>query len=77
MLLILSYNNGKKFTKIQSALGKGLFLPYPKTRDLFKDLINSIDNRFIIELVGLRRVGKSTLFFQIINHLIKEKKVNP
>lgn len=56
---------------------KGYFYPYPKTRNLFKNIIGSINNRFIIELVGLRRVGKSTLLFQIINHLIKEKRVDP
>lgn len=56
---------------------KEYFYPYSKTRDLFKDIVNSLNNKFIVELVGLRRVGKSTLLFQTINHLIKEKKINP
>lgn len=56
---------------------KDYFYPYPKTRSLFKKIIHSLSNKFIVELVGLRRVGKSTLLFQIINYLIKEKKINP
>jgi len=55
---------------------KGLLYPYPKKRFIFKDLVNFVEKKFIIELVGLRRVGKSTLFFQMINHLKKEKRVN-
>lgn len=56
---------------------KGYIYPYVKTRHLFEEVINSVNNKFIIELVGLRRVGKSTLLYQIINYLIKDKKINP
>jgi len=56
---------------------KGYVYPYQKTRNLFTDIINSLNNKFIVELIGLRRVGKSTLLYQTINYLIKEKKVDP
>ena len=49
---------------------------WPK-RFLFADLINEIKSRFIISILGLRRIGKSTLLRQIINHLIQEKNINP
>lgn len=43
-------------------------------RTLFKSFLNDIVNfRQIISLVGLRRVGKSTLIKQIIAQMIKEK----
>ena len=50
--------------------------PYPKTRQIFEKLKNTISKRQIVEIVGLRRTGKTTLLFQIINHLL-EKKINP
>ena len=55
---------------------KGYRYPYPKKRQIFPKIKDCLLNRHqIIELVGLRRVGKSTLIFQLINHL-KQKKVN-
>lgn len=56
---------------------KGYIYPYSKVRNIFKEIAHSCDNKFIVELVGLRRVGKSTLLYQVINHLITKKKVNP
>ena len=50
--------------------------PYSKTRQIFEKLKNTISKRQIVEIVGLRRTGKTTLLFQIINHLL-EKKINP
>lgn len=42
-------------------------------RKLFPKIIKSVDNRFIIAIVGLRRTGKTTLLYQIINDLIKKR----
>lgn len=55
---------------------KGYFYPYKKKRFLFSSLLKNINNRFIVELTGLRRVGKSTLLFQLINYLLEEKHIN-
>lgn len=40
-------------------------------------LKNNLNNRQIVFLTGLRRVGKTTLLKLIIQYLIKEKKVDP
>lgn len=37
----------------------------------------NLDNKLVLFLTGLRRVGKTTLIKQTINYLIKEKKVLP
>ncbi|MEM4381299.1 MAG: ATP-binding protein [Candidatus Caldarchaeum sp.] len=42
----------------------------PKHRDLFKTLSNGLFRKYIQVVAGLRRVGKSTLLFQLIKHLI-------
>lgn len=55
---------------------KNFNYPYPKKRKIFSRLLPYLDKKQIIEITGLRRVGKSTVFFQIINFL-KEKKVDP
>lgn len=55
---------------------KGFTYPYPKKRAVFPTLISLLKAKQIIELTGLRRVGKSTLLFQLINHLV-EKTKNP
>ncbi len=41
-------------------------------RDIYGSLITSLDQRFIIALVGLRRIGKTTLLYQLIQHLIDQ-----
>jgi hypothetical protein len=48
----------------------------PHKRELFGELARSINRRFIDLIVGLRRTGKTTLIFQLIDHLLK-KGVNP
>lgn len=50
--------------------------PYPLKREVFARLSEQLDNKFILQLTGLRRTGKSTLIFQLINSLL-EKGVNP
>ena len=55
---------------------KGFFYPYPKKRNIFDRIKKSLNKRQILQIVGLRRVGKSTLIFQLINYL-KNKAINP
>jgi len=44
-------------------------------RNYFSDLIKNLDNKLIINLFWLRRVGKTTLLKQIIDYLITEKNM--
>ena len=48
----------------------------PYKRPLFHEIQKYIDDRQIILVYGLRRVGKTTLFYQVIQHLLDEG-VNP
>lgn len=48
----------------------------PLKRELFGKLIRGLSKRRIDVVVGLRRVGKTTLMYQLIHHLI-ENGVNP
>lgn len=41
-------------------------------RDLFSTLQDNMKNKFIITLIGPRRVGKTTLLHQLINSLLRE-----
>ena len=41
-------------------------------REYFAELKGLLDKRQIIVICGLRRIGKSTLMYQLIQHLIKE-----
>src|SRR3989344_4320236 len=49
---------------------------YSLKRNLFKDILNHLEIRQIIGIVGLRMVGKTTLFYEVIDYLIK-KNINP
>jgi len=51
---------------------KSFRYPYRKKRKLFQQLINQLDTRQIIEISGLRRTGKTTLLFQVLNHLLDQ-----
>ncbi len=51
------------------------FIPEIK-RNLFYELIPYLNKKQIISLVGLRRVGKTTMLYQLIQYLI-EKGVDP
>ncbi|MCG2700857.1 MAG: ATP-binding protein [Candidatus Falkowbacteria bacterium] len=55
---------------------KGFKHPYAKKRDSFALLAKYITKKQIVELIGLRRTGKTILFLQIINYLLVNK-VNP
>ena len=47
-----------------------------RKRNEFNDILEKIDNKRILSIIGPRRVGKSTLIYQTINFLLKEKKVD-
>lgn len=50
---------------------KGFVYPYAKKRDIFEKLVDLLPKKQIIELAGLRRTGKTVLFFQLIKQLIE------
>lgn len=57
---------------------KGSFFPVPSLkRDLFDNLLLSLDSPLITFLSGPRRVGKSVLLKQLINHLVSVERVQP
>ncbi len=50
----------------------------PETkRNAFREIVDMIDDRRIIAIVGPRRTGKTTTMFQIMDMLIREKRINP
>ncbi|OGK20498.1 hypothetical protein A3C23_00460 [Candidatus Roizmanbacteria bacterium RIFCSPHIGHO2_02_FULL_37_13b] len=55
---------------------KDFFYPYPKKRTAFAEILPYFKKKQIIEITGLRRVGKSTLIFQLINQL-KKNNIDP
>ena len=40
-------------------------------RPILRELIKHLDSRFAVLLFGLRRVGKTTTFYQLIKHLLR------
>jgi len=48
-------------------------LALPFKRDNYQEIERHIDKKFIMALVGLRRVGKTTTMYQLIQKLIAEK----
>lgn len=55
---------------------KGFAYHFIQKRKLFQKLADDLEKRQIIEITGLRRTGKTTLFFQLINQLI-EQNIDP
>src|SRR3989338_4967179 len=53
-----------------------LELALPFKREIFSDIERHLNKRFIIALVGLRRTGKTTIMYQLIERLI-QNKINP
>ena len=43
--------------------------------EYLNEILKHLENKEILFLVGIRRVGKTTLMKQTINHLISEKKI--
>ncbi|MCX6804096.1 MAG: ATP-binding protein [Candidatus Diapherotrites archaeon] len=60
------------FEKFNRHWENGFFYPYEKKRDYFEVLLGYLNKKQIIALTGLRRTGKTVLFKQVINYLIKE-----
>lgn len=48
----------------------------PYRRVLFREILKYLELRQAVGIVGLRRVGKTTLLYQLVDHLIKGK-INP
>lgn len=48
-------------------------LALPFKRPIYFEVERSLERRFILALVGLRRTGKTTILYQIIQKLIKDK----
>lgn len=46
-------------------------------RDQLKDIVKWIERREIVSIIGVRRAGKTTLFYEIIDYIIKSKGVDP
>ena len=46
-------------------------LALPFKRDIYPEIEKYMDKRFILALVGLRRVGKTTIMYQLIQKLIE------
>ena len=46
-----------------------------RKRNEFKDILEKIDNKRILSIIGPRRVGKSTLIYQTINYLLEKQNV--
>lgn len=55
---------------------RGFRYPFPKKRALLGVLLKQLSKKQIVEIVGLRRTGKTVLLFQVINHLLN-KNVDP
>ena len=49
---------------------------YKKNRDEFNEIVELVNEKRILSIIGPKRVGKSTLLYQTANHLIKNN-VNP
>ncbi len=48
-----------------------------KERVEFNTIMSKLNEKRILSIIGPRRVGKSTLLYQTINHLLKEEKIEP
>ncbi|BDC17844.1 ATP-binding protein [Acidianus sp. HS-5] len=53
---------------------KEQFTGYP--REYAKQVLDIMKSGFVADVVGVKRSGKSTIFNQVISHLIKEEKVD-
>lgn len=49
-------------------------LALPFKRDSYREIEQHLDKRFITALIGLRRVGKTTTIYQLIQKLLKDTK---
>src|SRR3989344_1271410 len=56
---------------IKGSVDTELALPFK--RDNYQEIESQVSKRFIIALIGLRRVGKTTSMYQLIQKLLDEK----
>jgi predicted AAA+ superfamily ATPase len=49
----------------------------PRQRKLFDDILNVMDDRRILCITGPRRTGKTTMMYQLMDHLIRESHAEP
>jgi len=54
---------------------KDFFYNISFKRDYFEELLPNIEDKFIINIIGLRRVWKTTIMKQFIDYLIVEKNI--
>jgi predicted AAA+ superfamily ATPase len=54
---------------------ENFFYNYSFSRDVFEDCYGLLQNKYITRLIGLRRVGKSTIMKQMIDRLIEKEKI--
>ena len=47
------------------------------TREIVKEILPWIERKEIISILGVRRAGKTTLLYEVVDYLIHEKGVNP
>ena len=50
---------------------EGFFYGYRKKREVFKELMELLQKKQVIAIHGLRRVGKTVLMWQLIDHLVR------
>lgn len=48
-----------------------------KKREEFDTIVNKLEQKRILSIIGPRRVGKSTLIYQTIHYLLEDKKIEP
>ena len=66
----------KYITEQNTHWGEGFFAS-GFSREVTTKLEKLVATRQILAILGVRRSGKSTVSKQLINYLIKQKKVNP
>jgi hypothetical protein len=62
---MIRFNEWWKTSEVRKELKK------EKHRNLFEEILPYLNDHQIISLIGLRRTGKTTLMYQLIDHLIK------
>ncbi len=65
----------EKIIRFNKHFEDNYFYEDEKKREFYEELIKKLDNKLIVGLFGLRRVGKTTSMKYLINYLIKDKNV--
>lgn len=77
MCLILKYNNIVMYlNQFNRHWKKDFFYNISFKRDYYKKFLPKLENKFILNLIWIRRVWKTTLMKQFIDYLIIQKKVD-